>query len=182
MKKLHSTAILLVCMGGLPACGSSSDEREAVRAANETVLAEAAADEALNHADAALGEMDKPGAVAPREPTTLSRKDQVRACKAGIAILMGKSPSIMKASADGDIVHNQYKRPDDGKLWKQDCRIVGNRIHWRGVDSFAGSGTGRWRDGPEDEILTFSFEGNKVRVIEAYPDGSKTEEVYTIKS
>ena len=182
MRYLRSLVTLAPAVAVLAACGSgTSGEDAALASANAAEQASLAADAAMNNAIAVVNRLgvDKEGAASAA--VNLSDADRIRVCKAGIAMIMGKSPSIMKAKADGDIIHNQYERPDDGKLWKQDCRIEGNRIHWRGVDSFGASGPGRWRDSAEDEVLTYTLDGSKVKVVQTYSDGSKSEESYTIK-
>ncbi|KAK0336423.1 hypothetical protein LTR94_008937 [Friedmanniomyces endolithicus] len=76
----------------------------------------------------------------------------------------------------GGIVRISYKRPDDGKLFKNDCQLQGNRIMWRGVDISPGSGPGRWRNHPDDEILTFKIKGKSVELTTTYSDGSSATE------
>ena len=182
MRYLGLIATLVPAVAVLAACGSgASGEDAALASANAAEQASLAADAAMNNAMVAA---DRAGTVQEDSASTgvtLSVADRIRVCKAGIAMIMGKSPAIMKAKADGDIIHNQYKRPDDGKLWKQDCRIEGNRIHWRGVDSFGASGPGRWRDSAEDEVVTFTLNGTRIKVVQTYSDGSKSEESYSIK-
>lgn len=100
-------------------------------------------------------------------------------CKAGIAILMGRDPKTMTTTPQPDgLTRVQYRRPDDNKLWKTDCRIDGNRFLWRGIDSFGNDGPGRWRDGPDDEVITFTINKKTVTMNERYSDGSTTSETY----
>lgn len=94
-------------------------------------------------------------------------------CKAAIAELFGHSPKIMKATPQGSsIIRISYKRPDDGKLFKNDCQIQGNRIMWRGVDIGSGTGPGRWRNNPADEVVTFNIVGKSIKILTTYSDGS----------
>jgi hypothetical protein len=98
-------------------------------------------------------------------------------CRAGIAAEFGRSPKIMKASeVEEGLTRVEYRRPDDDKLWKSDCRIEGNRIVWRTVDAFSGSGPGRWRTSAEDDVLTFTIEGKSVTTTSS--DGSSANETY----
>ncbi len=100
-------------------------------------------------------------------------------CRSGIAILMGRDPKTMKAARQpSGLTRIAYRRPNDSKLWETDCRIDGNRFLWRGVDSFGNDGPGRWRDGPEDEVITFAINGKTVVMNERYSDGSTTSETY----
>lgn len=111
----------------------------------------------------------------PVKPLTFAERSMI--CRAGIAAVMGRDPKTMKASkTSDDIIRIQYRRPDDGKLWKSECKLVGDRIVWRGVDSFGNDGPGRWRDGPYDEILTYTFDGNSVTTHSS--DGSSTNATY----
>nr|WP_052814195.1 hypothetical protein [Sphingomonas melonis] len=111
----------------------------------------------------------------PTKPLTFAERSMI--CRAGIAAVMGRDPKTMKASkTSDDIIRIQYRRPDDGKLWKSECKLVGDRIVWRGVDSFGNDGPGRWRDGPYDEILTYTFDGNSVTTHSS--DGSSTNATY----
>lgn len=94
-------------------------------------------------------------------------------CKAGISILMGRDPRIMKIdSTDGEIVYLSYIRPDDRSLWSYRCKIEGNRIIWA-------SSTGRWRTHPLDEVITFSVSGERLHLDQAYSDHSATKKTFT---
>lgn len=111
----------------------------------------------------------------PTKPLTFAKRSMI--CRARIAAVMGRDPKTMKATkAADDLIRIQYRRPDDGKLWKSECKLVGNRIVWRGVDSFGNDGPGRWRDGPDDEALTFEIDGNTVTTNSS--DGSSASETY----
>ncbi len=113
--------------------------------------------------------------VAP----TLTGKEREMVCKAGIAIMMGRDPKTMTAKPQGGgVTRIQYRRPDDNKLWKMDCRIDGNRFMWRGVDSFGNDGPGRWRNSPEDEVINFSISGKVITMTETFSDGSVVKESY----
>lgn len=120
--------------------------------------------------------------VAKVKAPQLAKVDQERVCRAGIAALNGHSPGIMKASVGGeDTIRITYARPDDGKIWKNECRIEGDRLVWRTVDAFGpGSGTGRWRTHPADEVISYRVDGDKVTITMRYEDGSETSEVFTI--
>ena len=125
----------------------------------------------LAKADADMGVV--PSKADPAEPMTSAKTDSI--CKAAIAELFGHSPKIMKASSIGQgIVRVGYRRPDDGKLFKNDCQLQGDRIIWRGFDISPGSGPGRWRNDPADEVLTFKVTGKSVELLTTYSDGSTT--------
>jgi hypothetical protein len=123
----------------------------------------------LAKADADIGV--KPVEAEPAAP--IDSKTSISICMAAIAELFGHSPKIMKATPqDGSIIRISYKRPDDGKTFKNDCQIQGNRIMWRGVDIGSGTGPGRWRNNPADEVVTFNIVGKSVKILTTYSDGS----------
>jgi hypothetical protein len=91
-------------------------------------------------------------------PISLDATQASNVCKAGIAILMGRDPKTMKAKPlPGQMTRIEYRRPSDGKLWKHDCRIDGDRVVTRGVDMFGDDELGRWRDGLDDEVITLKL-------------------------
>lgn len=113
--------------------------------------------------------------ASPSPSYTADQRSMI--CRAGIAAVFGREPKTMTARDLGDdVTRVEYRRPDDHKLWKSDCRIAGDRIVWRGVDAFGDNGPGRWRDGPDDESLTFKIDGRAVTT--ASSDGSSASETY----
>jgi transposase len=94
-------------------------------------------------------------------------------CRATIAAVMGRSPSIIKLeSISGDQINVAYTRSDDGSRWRNRCRIQGQTIVWATAE-------GRWRNSPEDEVITYSTSTSTLTIIQKYPDGSKTAKNYT---
>ena len=118
----------------------------------------------LARADADLGVV--PSKVEPTKPLTPAKTASI--CKAAIAELFGHSPRIMKTAPFGGVTRVLYRRPDDGKLWTNDCKLEGDRIMWRSVDVVPG----RWRNDPADEVLTFKVTGKSVELLTTYSDGS----------
>jgi hypothetical protein len=102
--------------------------------------------------------------------------DLVRVCKGAIAAMMGRDVrTIHHDQTKSGIAYVSYVRPDDGKLWKNRCRIDGKKVIWSTVDAFGpGSGFGPWRNRPEDEQITYQIKGKSVTITEAYSDGSKS--------
>lgn len=100
----------------------------------------------------------------------LSTENLARVCKATVAILMGQSPSIMKAeNAEAGLARVSYNRPSDNKKWTNECRVDGDLVIWRAVDAFgSGTGAGRWRTDPEDEKIRYKIDGKKVTVDIGY--------------
>jgi hypothetical protein len=118
--------------------------------------------------------------AAPAEQTTspsYTADERSMICRAGVAAVFGRDPKTMTVrDLGGDVTRVEYRRPDDHKVWKSDCRIDDDRIVWRGVDAFGDNGPGRWRNGPDDETLTFKIDGRAVTT--ASSDGSSASETY----
>ena len=96
-------------------------------------------------------------------------------CKAGIAKIMGRNPAIIKIDrVDNDAIYLSYVRQDDQTKWKYKCKVEGNRIIW-------GSDTGRWRTHPMDSKVSFRVADSSVMVVDAYGDGSSSEETYSLE-
>jgi hypothetical protein len=93
-------------------------------------------------------------------------------CKAGIAKIMGRDPKTIKVLRnDGGIVHLQYVRTNDGSLWSNRCRVDGSRVMWA-------SDTGRWRDDPLDEKVTYAVTADTVTIKETFTDGSSSQKEF----
>ncbi|WP_251876194.1 hypothetical protein [Grimontia kaedaensis] len=98
---------------------------------------------------------------------------QEQICRASLAAIKGKSPSIMmvdkkvvEPETEKDVFHISYKRPDDGKKWHYRCKIDKTRAVWaQGKD-------GRWRDQAQDPTIRFKIEGEDILINETFPDGS----------
>lgn len=94
-------------------------------------------------------------------------------CKAGVAALMGRSPTIMKTTKkEGGIAFFHYIRQDDGSKWSYRCKVEGARVVWA-------SDTGRWRTHPDDEKVTYRVSGESLEIIQTLADGSKIGEKFT---
>ncbi|WP_099186155.1 zinc ribbon domain-containing protein [Sphingobium fuliginis] len=156
----------------------SSGPMEQAQSINESVEA---AMNASNAADAAMNDAMAAADAAMNIKASVSSADLARVCRAAVAHMMGKSPSIMKVVSNrGGIVRIQYKRPDDGTIWKDDCRLEGQRVMWRSVDAFGASGAGRWRNDPNDEVITYSIDGSTIRIGQKYSDGTYDAADYTV--
>lgn len=96
-------------------------------------------------------------------------------CRATIAAVMGHDPTIVKISRTEDgVVYLVYVRPTDGTRWESRCRVSGNRVTWASL-------TGRWREDPRDERITFEVRSSGSLVIrQAFPDGSSSEKNYAL--
>ena len=94
-------------------------------------------------------------------------------CKAGIATLMGRSPTIIKTTGkEGNVVFFHYVRPTDGSKWSYRCKVEGIRIIWA-------SDTGRWRTHSDDERITYRASGDTLEIIQTFTDGSSVNKQFT---
>jgi len=112
----------------------------------------------------------------------LSTKQAIAVCRATIAVLMGRDVNIIKGHSLGNgVIHTDYKRPDDGKRWQARCKFEGNRVIWASYDAFGpGTGAGRWRNEPEDAMITFSLEDNGIRIAEDFGGADKIIETINV--
>lgn len=88
---------------------------------------------------------------------------QVEACKAAIAVIMGRDPKTMSGKlVAGDLAHISYIRKDDGKRWQNRCRADStSKLTWAAFDAFGDGKQGRWRT---EESIDFKVEGKKLTV------------------
>ena len=95
-------------------------------------------------------------------------------CKAGVATVMGRDPSIMRIDTEvGGVLYLSYVRADDGSLWSNKCKVDGNLIIWA-------SNTGRWRNHPADPRLSYRIQAEIIYVEEKYSDGSATKKSFKL--
>ena len=96
-------------------------------------------------------------------------------CKAGIAVVMGRDPAIMKIDhAEKDVVYLSYVRADDRKRWTYKCKLEGQRILW-------GADDGGWRTHPADSVITFAIDASSLTVTERFSDGSSNKKTFARK-
>lgn len=123
------------------------------------------------------------GTVAPaaalHERVSLSKAEKGRVCRAAIAAVMGRDPSIIQVtSTSGDIVQTRYTR-DDGTVWKNQCRVEDGRVIWAAVDvNGPGTGPGRWRD--EDELL-FTISGPNIRIQQSMMGEPVSDDTFAVQ-
>ena len=125
------------------------------------------------------GTSDNTSEVAETEPyqqggSVADKYSEIEICKAVIARVMGRDPSIISAQAsDSDVVALSYTRQSDGSKWTYRCKLNGNTAVWA-------SDTGRWRDDPADSVIRLSLiEGGKLAVKEVYVDGSSSQSEFS---
>ncbi|MFO1014520.1 MAG: hypothetical protein U1E50_12235 [Caulobacteraceae bacterium] len=131
-----------------------------------------------------------PEAVASKAATSasaaaaagLSAAELGRVCRAAVAAINGRDPSIIRiVRSEEGMAYTEYARPDDGKIWKNRCRTDGDRVIWSTVDlDGPGTGPGRWRNDPADEIIRFKIDGRAVTISQDFGDGSVISNTYAL--
>lgn len=81
-------------------------------------------------------------------------------CKAGIAVVMGRPIESITSVDTGDTVALSYTRKSDGTKWDYQCKVKGERLIW------AAKG-GRWRNGPNDNVVTYSIGATNLAISES---------------
>nr|WP_235845361.1 hypothetical protein [Morganella psychrotolerans] len=101
-------------------------------------------------------------------------------CKATTAMVFGRDYKlIMLDSIDTDgIAYVHYNRPSDNSNWAIKCKLEGNRVLWASNNP---DNTGRWRNHPADEVITYNISGTKLKLKQVYTDGSNEDAIYDIK-
>lgn len=82
-----------------------------------------------------------------------------------ISSIMNQPPEIINVKKDGDIYLVSYTRKDDGQKFNYKIKIDGDKVIWGNID-------GRWRDTEQDEIITYSENGGKLKIVQTFDDGS----------
>lgn len=144
--KAYSIAAAIAVSASLSACGNP----------NSHDVADAAADAA----EQAIVETNAVIASAEDSPvSTISAADRGRICRAAIASIFGRDPSIIRVLGQADgIVRVRYSRPDDGTVWTNECRVNASTVDWRAVDN---GRPGRWRT---EDTLRFKQDGASITV------------------
>jgi len=87
-------------------------------------------------------------------------------CKAGIATVMGKAPSIISITGSrNNIVFLYYIRGSDGSRWEFKCKVSSDEIIWA-------TANGPWRTRSGDSDVEFSVTGDRLTITEKFSDGS----------
>lgn len=148
----------------LGACSPGGEPQQSVESAEAT---NRAADDIM----AAVLADDAAKAEPVVAPVAMTAEDMGRVCRAAIATVMGRDPSIIRVTAtNGNIVDVRYTR-DDGTVWSNRCRVESGRVTWAAIEN---GQPGRWRT--EDNI-TFSADGDQITVTESIM-GTET---YTVR-
>lgn len=151
--------------------------QEPAPTANEKVSDDDAFAIAMAAADAAAAENDATGGPAPKTETVvaLSDADKGRVCRAAIASLMGRDPSIIRViSASGGIHRVRYTR-DDGTVWTNECRVGNGTAEWRAFDN---GQPGRWRN---EDTIRFTLDGSTINIQSFMSGELVTNDTYEVK-
>lgn len=96
-------------------------------------------------------------------------------CRATVSVLMGRQVKLIKVDQmEGDVVAVHYVRPDDKTRWDYRCKTVGQRVLWASL-------TGRWRDHPMDEVLSFAVVGTTLKIDQRFTDGSGSTKSFSVR-
>lgn len=96
-------------------------------------------------------------AIITNTPADTGPFSQEQVCRAGIATVVRKDPFIINTEKiSGNIFYTFYRRPSDGSLWRNRCKLSGSKIIW-------GTRTGRWRTLKEDSPVFFSVHNHRAR-------------------
>ena len=108
------------------------------------------------------------------EPVDLGPFDEQSICKAVIATIMGRSPSIIEVDqVIAKTVFLSYLRADNTH-WSYRCKLEGSRAIWA-------SSHGRWRTHPMDAEITFYVEGNSLKIVDRAYDGDANIEYFSLE-
>ena len=140
-----------------------------------TVAACGAASNSVNEPADAVPRGPEEVVVTPAStpPVAIGDHQLGRICRAAIGALMARDPAnIGVDSVSNGIAQVSYTRVADGKVWKNRCRIQGDRVIWGVVDTNTpDSGNGGWRDAPTDQVTTYRIREPNVLITQAYKSG-----------
>lgn len=142
---------------------------------------DAQANQALADADLAIARTQRALNGTTEATGDSAQDDLARICKAAVAVLYGRDPAMMHITKSiNDLVRVEYRRPDDNTLWKNECILDGDRVLWRAVDAFPGSGPGKWQNGPYADVLTYTLSGKTVSITMASDGVAIEKQKFTI--
>ncbi|WP_132053115.1 hypothetical protein [Pseudocnuella soli] len=82
-----------------------------------------------------------------------------------ISSIMGQPPKEVKVQHENGLYYVSYKRKSDKQKFSYKIKIDGRTIVWANID-------GRWRDGRDDERISFEETDNTLKITQGYSDGS----------
>ena len=117
-------------------------------------------------------EIEKGFHVAPAKAGV----SQAKICKAAIGAMMNRDPAIISIDSEIDgTTFLSYIRQADSTRWSQKCKLSGKFVMW-------GTSTGRWRDNPADEKISYEITSNSVVIRQQFSDGGVVQKSYVISA
>ncbi len=99
--------------------------------------------------------------------------DDSEVSKFTISAIMHQPPEIIEASKQYDHYLVSYVRPSDKKEFEYRVKLSPpNKVVWATI-------SGRWRDTPQDEQITYSIEGETLTISQRFSDGSISKKEFT---
>lgn len=88
-----------------------------------------------------------------------------------MASIMGQAPKIIKATKNDDLYYVSYIRKSDKQKFEYKIKFEDDKIFWANID-------GRWRDSKYDEKISFTENGERLKIIQTFSDGSEDVQEY----
>jgi hypothetical protein len=139
---------LSTIIAALTSCGGSSSTTEQVSTDQQTPIAET----------------NKPEV----ELKNFTKEDVARFAMSSI---MGQPSKKIKVRLENELYYVSYIRKSDSQKFNYKIKIDGKTIVWASID-------GRWRDGQDDERISFEENDNKLTITQIYSDGSVDSKEY----
>lgn len=114
----------------------------------------------------------QPTGIAPATSTKFAISN-AQICRAVISVLMNQPVHIIRLNSESSTgeITTIYVSPQSQKVFQNRCKIEGKSVRW-------GTLSGRWRDHPMDEKVTYTVSSGSVSVKVAHSDGSSSN--YTV--
>jgi hypothetical protein len=103
--------------------------------------------------------------VSPQRKVYLANFSEADVARFTVASIMNQPPEIIKVKKGVHMYVVSYTRKSDKQKFVYKVKINENRITWGNYDD-------RWRVRPDDEAITFSEVGDKLKITQTFPDGS----------
>lgn len=128
----------------------------------------AACDRAAEPATEAAPE---PAPVLDPSPEPLDEAGLRAVCQAVLAAVNELPAGLIEAEGGaGGIANLSWRAPVDGGRAHAQCRVTGDVAEWR-LANLPG-GEEAWRTGAADPIIRYVREGERITVIQTFPDGT----------
>jgi hypothetical protein len=101
----------------------------------------------------------------PRESVDLQYFSKEDVARYTISSLMGQPSKSLKVQNKNELYVVSYTRKSDSQKFSYKIKFDGNKILWASEE-------GRWRDGQDDERISFEERDNKLFITLGYSDNS----------